>query len=245
MQIRNQTGLFGLDFLEFTTLDPETLISQWSHLGFKPAAAHHTEAVTIYQKEDTRLIINLANESHAARYAKHHGTCISALGFKVRDAQTALQYLRLKGAELYQPLDEKNIYELPAVYGVGNTLIYLVDDKHHYAKYFSDLPPHSSMPMQLIYSLYRGHLPQWLDFYTRLFGFHEIEKTELVSSCGKIRLSLNEAENDASPFLTTLKCEGIAQITFGNQSLNILDLHESKLKQHEVQVNIHTLEPVT
>jgi len=174
------------------------------------------------------------------------------MGFRVRDAKIALQYVTLKGATPYQPLDEQRVYELPAIYGVGNTLIYFVDYKNgaaNYAQQFSNLPnAESSANVSLTdlnhvtHNLYRGNMIKWADFYTRLFNFYEdatqgkaseLNSMALTSPCGKIRLPLHESSDDESPietFLNHFNGEGIQQIALGTEKKDIAHWH---WKPHE------------
>lgn len=231
MQKRNPVGTDGFDFLEFTTPDSKSLTAQFESMGFEHVSQHQTLPVTIYQKGDIRLIINLTDNSHASQYARLHGTSVSAMGLKVRDANTALQYVRLKGATAYQPLDETPVYDMPAIYGVGNTLIYLVDAKNSgpsYAHQFSAMPRQSTESgylSHITHHLYRGNMIKWADFYTRLFHFRESSpintechnvnnsSTRMISPCEKIHLPLYESY-DESEFLHHFNGEGIQRLLF-------------------------------
>lgn len=238
MPIRNSIGTDGLDFLEFCTLEPRKLSAQFESMGFHPVAVHQSHPVTIYQQNDIRFIINETPDSQAFQHAKRHGTSICSMGFKVRDADTALQYVRLKGGTPYQPLDEKLVYDMPCIYGVGNMLIYFVEyqnKKSNYRNQFSDvskiLPASQQLSSldHLTFNLYRGHMIKWADYFSKLFNFHEIphsssekkspttKSKSMVSACGKIRMSLSESSSEKSPvetFLNHYNGEGIKHVEF-------------------------------
>ncbi len=242
MQPRNPIGTDGFDFLEFTTPHPDKLAAQFESMGFRPVAKHASSPVIIYQQNDIRFFINQTDMSQASQYAKFHGASVSAMGFKVRDANMALQFVRLKGATPYQPLDEKMVYDMPAIYGVGNTLIYFVDYKKGVANYApqfvtTEKLQESSFKFSHLdhvsFNLYRGHLVKWMEFFTRLFNFHEVPSTSrqnkntgfknkfIESTCKKIRISLNESADDKSKveaFLNHFNGEGIERIALGTSS---------------------------
>ena len=82
----------------------------------------------------------------------------------------------------------------------------------------------------LTHNVNRGRMAVWADFYERLFNFREIryfdiegKQTGLFSKamttpCGKIRIPLNESQDDKSQieeFLREYKGEGIQHIALG------------------------------
>jgi 4-hydroxyphenylpyruvate dioxygenase len=241
MQIHNPVGTDGFDFLEFTTTDPQKLSKQFEAMGFHPVAKHTSQPVTIYQQNDIRFIINLTENSMASQFAHHHGASVSAMGFRVKNAKAALQHSVTNGATEYRAKDEIAVYDLPAIYGVGNSLIYFVDydnETSNYAHQFSTLPasPGSQKNAGLTYldhvthNVYRGNMIKWADFYTRLFNFREIryfdiegkvtglKSKAMTSPCGKIRIPLNESADDKSQieeFLKDFNGEGIQHIALG------------------------------
>jgi len=77
----------------------------------------------------------------------------------------------------------------------------------------------------------RGRMSVWADFYERLFNFREIRYFDIegkqtglfskamTSPCGKIRIPLNESQDDKSQieeFLREYKGEGIQHIALGS-----------------------------
>jgi 4-hydroxyphenylpyruvate dioxygenase len=257
METYNPVGTQGFDFLEFTTTDPKKLSSQFESMGFHPVATHNTHPITIYQQNDIRFIINLTPNSMASKFAHLHGACVSAMGFRVKNAKAAQQHALLNGASAYQAmsknakaeqatiLDEQIVYDMPAIYGVGNSLIYFVeyqDGKPNYAHQFSSLEASSAQNRNagltyidhVTHNLHRGNMIKWADFYTRLFNFREIryfdiegkltglKSKAMTSPCGKIRIPLNESSDDKSQieeFLKDFNGEGIQHIALGTNEI--------------------------
>jgi 4-hydroxyphenylpyruvate dioxygenase len=244
MQTYNPAGTDGFDFLEFTTNNPQKLSEQFKAMGFEPVAHHTSYPVTIYQQNDIRFIINLTPNSMASKFADTHGACVSAMGFKVKDAKAAYQHALAHDATPYQAINETAVYDMPAIYGVGGSLIYFVDyndDQTNYAHHFSSLPtPHHSQQAGLTYidhvthNLYRGNMLDWAEFYTRIFNFREIRYFDIegkvtgltskamTSPCGKIRIPLNQSSDDKSQieeFLRDFNGEGIQHIALGSNEI--------------------------
>lgn len=245
MHTHNPVGTDGFDFLEFTTTNPQKLINQFETMGFVPVAQHKTCDVTIYQQNDIRFIINLTKNSMASQFADLHGASVSAMGFRVNDAKFAYQHALACGATPYQPARETVAYDMPAIYGVGNSLIYFVDYRNNlsnYAHLFSPLQVHVSANQgagltyidHVTHNLYRGNMLEWADFYTRIFNFREVryfdiegmltglKSKAMTSPCGKIRIPLNESSDDKSQieeFLKDFNGEGIQHIALGTQDI--------------------------
>lgn len=258
MTVHNPAGTEGFDFLEYTTNNPDKLIKQFKALGLTPVAKHKTSNVTIFQQNDIRFFINVTENSMASQFASEHGASVSAMGFRVKDAKTAYQHALTYGAVPYQPSGENPVYDLPAIRGVGNSLIYFVDYKNNipnYAHHFSDLP-HDKQALNghgltyidhVTHNLRRGNMVKWADFYTKLFNFYEVryfdiegkltglKSKAMTSPCGKIRIPLNESSDDKSQieeFIKDFNGEGIQHIALGTN--NIYD-SVSLLRQNELE----------
>ncbi len=245
MHAHNPVGTDGFDFLEFTTNDPQKLIKQFEAMGFVPVAKHKSCDVTIYQQNGIRFIINVTPDSMASQFALTHGACVSAMGFRVNDAKAAYQHTLVNGATPYQPVDHQPVYDLPAIYGVGKSLIYFVDYKNNIPNYAHHFPNLSSAQAtttntgltyidHVTHNLHRGNMKEWADFYIRLFNFREIrffdiegkltglKSQAMTSPCNKIRIPLNESSDDKSQieeFLKDFNGEGIQHIALGTDNI--------------------------
>lgn len=243
MQTHNPAGTNGFDFLEFTTNDPKKLFSQFEAMGFKQVAKHKSLDITLLQQNDIRFIINADKKTAAAKFAQEHGASTSAMGFKVDDAKKAYEHALNAGAKPYEPTNECKAYDLPAIQGVGGSLIYFVDYKHNVPNYvhhfeFSSNNHHSGHGLTYIdhvtHNLHRGNMNTWADFYTNIFNFREIryfdiegkltglKSRAMTSPCGKIRIPLNESSDDKSQieeFLHDFNGEGIQHIALGTNNI--------------------------
>jgi 4-hydroxyphenylpyruvate dioxygenase len=242
MQSHNPAGTDGFEFLEFTTPNPDLLVQQFKTMGFTPVAKHKNANVTIYQQNDTRFIINLSENSLAKEFANQHGASVCAMGFRVKNAKAAYDYAISKGAKPYAPA---NIYDIPAIYGVGGSLIYFVDHTNEVANYQHHFTPLPNTPATLngagltyldhvTHNLHRGNMNTWAEFYENLFNFREIryfdiegkltglKSRAMTSPCGKIRIPLNESSDDKSQieeFLKDFNGEGIQHIALGTNDI--------------------------
>ncbi len=246
MKNENPAGTNGFDFLEFTTQDVNTLDTQFRQMGFIPVAKHISSDVILYQQHHIQFIVNIEKSSPASQFAKLHGASTSAMGWVVDDAIKAYEHALSMGAKSYQAKD--SIYHIPAIYGVGGSLIYFVDYKNNTANYSKnfiklDHAPTTNCDLTYIdhvtHNLYRGNMDKWAHFYESIFNFKEIryfdiegkltglKSRAMTSPCGKIRIPLNESSDDKSQieeFLKDFNGEGIQHIALGtNQIYNSVE----------------------
>ena len=242
----NPAATDGFDFLEFTTDQPDALKKQFTTMGFVAVAEHTSANVTLYQQNNIRFLINTTPNSLASAFAKLHGPSVCAMGFLVEDAQAAFKHAISKGAKAYTPDQEQKIYDIPAIYGVGGSLIYFVDYKNkksNYANHFTALPSAETQHSNnagltyidhVTHNLHRGNMDTWAAFYENLFNFKEIryfdiegkltglKSRAMTSPCGKIRIPLNESSDDKSQieeFLKLFNGEGIQHIALGTNDI--------------------------
>lgn len=240
MHSHNPAGTDGFDFLEFTSPEPNTLKQQFLNMGFQPIAKHREKDITLYQQNSIRFLLNASQNSLASQFAKLHGPSVCAMGFRVEDSQRALEHALKQGAQQC----DAPAYNIPAIFGVGNSVIYFVDYKNDTANFENEfLPFTSNSPTQeaglmyldhVTHNLHRGNMDKWAHFYESIFNFREIrffdiegkltglKSRAMTSPCGKIRIPLNESSDDKSQieeFLKDFNGEGIQHIALGSRDI--------------------------
>lgn len=235
----------GFEFVEFAAPDPRILERDFQQMGFIPTAVHRTKKITLYQQGDINFIINAEPDSQAAQFAKQHGAGACAMGFRVKNADKAFKQVLELGAQPFEQKIGHGELKIPAIHGIGGTVIYLIDRYGKNTIYQHDFKPlptitNSYSPCGLTYidhlthNVQRGQMDFWADFYIRLFNFRQIryfdiqgQKTGLMSRalaspCGKIKIPLNEAKDDKSQieeFLHEFHGEGIQHIALGTDQI--------------------------
>jgi 4-hydroxyphenylpyruvate dioxygenase len=129
---------------------------------------------------------------------------------------------------------------IPAIEGIGGSLIYLVDRYGEPTIYDVDFLPLSAERRfpgvglteidHLTHNVHRGRMALWGEFYERLFNFREIryfdiegkmtglKSKAMTSPDGKIRIPINESADDKSQIAEYLEAyhgEGIQHIALG------------------------------
>jgi 4-hydroxyphenylpyruvate dioxygenase len=236
-QFDNPMGTDGFEFVEYTAPDPERLRELFSRMGFPVAARHRSKNVTLHRQGDINFIINAEPQGFGQQFARAHGPSACAMAFRVKDAAAALRRaVELGATAVGTPVGPMEL-NIPAIEGIGGSLIYLVDRYGDRTIYDVDfVPVRDPDPVQaagltlidhLTHNVQRGHMDRWAGFYEKLFNFREIRyfdiegrKTGLLSRamtspCGKIRIPINESQDDRSQieeYLREYHGEGIQHI---------------------------------
>jgi len=246
--LENPMGTDGFEFVEYAAPDPELLRSLFSKMGFPAVAQHKRKNVTLHRQGDINFIINAEPGSFAEEFALEHGPCACAMAFRVKDAAKAHdRALRLGATNVLGDIAEGEL-TIPAIEGIGGSRLYLVDrygaNGTIYDTDFTFFPDaaekeashasHLTYLDHLTHNVHRGRMAHWADFYERLFNFREIryfdiegKQTGLISKAmtspdGKIRIPLNESQDDKSQieeFLRDYKGEGIQHIALGSDDI--------------------------
>ena len=232
----NPMGTDGFEFVEYSHTEPEKLEKLFQSLGFKKTGTHKSKKVTLWQQGDINFILNA--EPEAIEFAKkRHGGGAIAMAFRVKDAAKALAHAVSKGAKEIKGKVGPGELSIPAIEGIGGSILYLVDkygDKG--SIYETDFNITDKAPAgagltyldHLTHNVMRGNMAKWADFYTDLFNFREIryfdisgEYTGLTSKAmtapdGMIRIPLNEESGKGGgqieEFLMQFNGEGIQHI---------------------------------
>ena len=121
----NPMGTAGFEFIEYAAPDPAALRKVFELLGFKAIAKHRHKDVTLYRQGGVNFLINAEPDSFAQRFARLHGPSICAIGFRVQDANAAYKRALELGAWGFDSHSGPMELNIPAIKGIGDSLIYL------------------------------------------------------------------------------------------------------------------------
>ena len=243
----NPMGLQGFEFVEFASSEPERLEKLFTQLGFTHVATHRSKDVLLYRQGDINFIINREPRSHADYFAQEHGAGACSMAFRVKNAKQAYELAIENGAQPIEVHTGVMELRLPAIKGIGGSLIYLIDrfdeGSSIYDIDFEYLSGVARRPVgygfkvidHLTHNVYRGRMAYWAKFYERIFNFREIryfdikgEYTGLTSKAmtapdGKIRIPLNEESEKGGgqieEYLMQFNGEGIQHIALLSDDL--------------------------
>ena len=196
----NPMGTDGFEFIEYAAPDPKAMGELFERMGFKPVARHRHKNVILYRQGGINFIVNAEPDSFAQRFARQHGPSICAIAFRVQDAKAAYERAIALGAWGYAGVAGPGELNIPAIKGIGDSLIYLVDrwrgkngasegDIGNIGFYDVDFEPLPGIASRealnpagfgltyidhLTHNVHRGRMGEWADFYERLFNFREV-----------------------------------------------------------------------
>ena len=125
--VANPAGTCGFEFVEYTAEDTAALAELFERLGFRAVARHRSKAVTLYRQNGINFIVNQEPDSFAQAFARAHGPSACAMAFRVADAGQAFERAIGLGAEPFEGRIGPMELNIPAIKGIGGSLIYLVD----------------------------------------------------------------------------------------------------------------------
>ena len=123
----NPLGTDGFEFVEYAAPDPAALGRLFEQMGFSAIAKHRSKNVLLYRQGDINFIVNAEPGSFAQGFARVHGPSICAMAFRVKDAGRAYAKLIEQGAWGVEAHPGPMELSIPAIKGIGDSLIYLVD----------------------------------------------------------------------------------------------------------------------
>lgn len=235
----NPCGLEGCEFIEFAGPNASHLHETFQKLGFVLTGHHKTKKISFYEQGGVKFIVNEDEESFARDFKDTHGASACAMGLKTEDAKKAFETAVSRGAKAYT--NRKDISGFPALYGIGNSLVYFVDysEGNPFEKDF-DFNGKGPKGFGLRYTDHMtnnvpvSEMQQWCDFYENIFNFKETrffnikgEKTGLISKvmsspCGKLAIPINEPTDPKSQiqeYIDEYKGSGIQHIALGTDDI--------------------------
>lgn len=197
----NPLGLKGgIEFIEFTTPDPNAADRLLKGFGFSKLMKHRDKNLFYYRQNDIHILLNHGESGFERAFAEQHGPSICAMGWRVEDAKKAFDTALERGAQAFisGKMGACDL-SLPAIYGIGDSIIYFVgqNEQKSYLQEqgFVPLDVPEIMPDKgfvrvdhLTNNVYKNTMRYWADFYKTIFGFTEVryfdikgQKTGLTS----------------------------------------------------------------
>jgi 4-hydroxyphenylpyruvate dioxygenase len=215
----NPLATDGFEFVEYTAPNTAELGQLFETMGFSRVARHRSKDVSLYRQGEINFIINAEPNSLAQQFARDHGPSACAMAFRVKDAPHALRAAVAGGAKEVKGSIGPMELNIPAIEGIGGSLIYLVDRYRSPTIYDVDFiaepgPPPSPAGAGLVeidhltHNVAKGRMDHFYDFYHRIFNFREqqyfdisgeytgLTSRALCAPCGKIRIPINESKFD-------------------------------------------------
>ncbi|HQU47741.1 MAG TPA: 4-hydroxyphenylpyruvate dioxygenase [Casimicrobiaceae bacterium] len=215
---QNPLGVDGIEFIELATSRPQALGSALETLGFRPIARHRSREVALYRQGTMNLIVNAQPADIPRVVVPTERPVISAFALRVRDARYAHRRALELGAWEIPVRAQAMEINIPAIHGVGESLVYFVDRYDEFSIYdidFRAIPTVDPHPEAIADMHYFGivqyvkpdRTADWAEFYSQLMGFTPLPRDVrfgimpsgllLESPCRTFFLQLIEPEDSA------------------------------------------------
>jgi 4-hydroxyphenylpyruvate dioxygenase len=218
----------------------------FERMGFRAVARHRSKDVTLYRQGGVNFVVNAEPDSHGSRFARAHGPSACAMAFRVKDAARAYARALSLGARPFANHVGPMELNIPAIEGIGGSVIYLVDRYGPQSIYDVDFvatdPAHGLVHEgaglteidHVTHNVFRGNMDEWAGYYEKLFNFREVryfdiegkltglKSRAMTSPCGKIRIPINESSDDKSQieeYLHLYRGEGIQHIALSTHDI--------------------------
>jgi 4-hydroxyphenylpyruvate dioxygenase len=249
-QLRDRAGLtpslpprarcLGTEFIEFAMDEASepAFSALLRGLGFSRGGIHKSKSVTRWSQGGINLVTNTEKEGFAHSYYITHGTAVCALGLRVADAAATLRRARGLLDQPFQQAVGPGELEIPAVRGLGGSLIYFIDPASKLARVWDiefeptgEATPDAGLTAvdHVSQSMHYEEMLTWLLFYSSLLDLDKVPAQDVLdpgglvksqamrSPDGAVRIILNASQSSrtqSSRFLSELFGSGVQHIAF-------------------------------
>jgi 4-hydroxyphenylpyruvate dioxygenase len=234
-----------VEFIEFalSEADAAQMRSLFAAMGFALTGRHVSKAVERWSQGAVNLIINTQSEGFAHAHQLTHGPGVCAIGLLVADVPGAIARARDLNAELFhQPVGPGEM-DIPAIRGVGGSLIYFVAPETAADVWTQEFraepagaaaPPRLAQVDHIAQSMRYEEMLSWHLFYEAIFDLQRtpqmdiadpsglVQSQALIAGGGRCRITLNGSlapRTLSSRFLDEFFGAGVQHIAFETTDL--------------------------
>ena len=202
----------AVEFIEFAVDedDAASLRNLFAGMGFTERGRHVSKDVAWWRQGEVNLIVNAEKEGFAHASYLTHGPGVCAVGLRVADAAAAVaRATALLAKPFAQPASAGELV-IPAIRGVGGSLIYVIDRKSELAniweKEFRSDPADRQSQSSGAGILAVDHVSQsmeydemlsWLLFYTSIFNLEKMPEAAVADPAGLVGSRVVQTANGA------------------------------------------------
>ena len=188
----------AVEFIEFASSPAEAtrLERVLTQLGFGVTGRHVTKEVTRWQQGDVNIVVNTEPEGYAHAAYAAHGTTVSDIGLRVADATAAKARALALGAESFAQATPEGQIAVPAIRGVGGSVIRLVDQgpvlgRLWEVEFTPVAAPGSGAGItridHLAQTMAYDEMLSWTLFYTSIFAAGKAPMVDVIDPDGVVR----------------------------------------------------------
>ena len=191
----------GVEFIEFAQNADEAgeIQGLLDALGFRRTHRHRSKQADLYRQGDINIILNLEDEGFAHAFHLLHGLSVAAIALRVDDPEAMERRATgLLAKPFSSPVGEGEL-AIPAVRGVGGSLLYFVSDQAKGTAFHEvdfvpvdDAEPDGRQDLGLdaidhiAQVVPQTELSTWILFYRAVLGLEPETRTDLADPRGLI-----------------------------------------------------------
>jgi len=185
----------GTGFVEFAVSETKAieLARLFEQLGFRKTGEHRSKAVERWSQGEVELVINCETDGFAHSHYVTHGPGVCAIALDVDDASRAMARAEaLKARTFYQPVGPGEL-EIPAIHGVGGSLLYFLDQVgKNWDTDFEPVAGSAGSDVLLAVDHIAQSMPydqmlSWLLFYTGILDLNRLPQMEIADPRGLVQ----------------------------------------------------------
>ena len=211
----------GVEFVEFAANEAEVdqLGKLFTSLGFQPAGRHRHKDVTRWRQNGINFVLNAEPGSFAREYDAIHGASVCAIGVSTENVPATLR--RAEGLQIsrFSQLNPPGELELPAVLGVGGSLLYFMEagseDDVWNAEFRGESLPAATPGAGLMrvdhiaQTMQYDEMLSWLLYYHALFDVAKLPIAHIADPLGLVQTQAIESPDGG--FRVTLNASASLQ----------------------------------
>ena len=246
-QMPPRAQCLGIEFLEFAADDrgAAELAQLFAGLGFRKVGEHRSKAVSRWSQGAINLVLNAEKEGFAHSYQITHGLSVCAMCLKVNDAGATVDRAeKLRDTPFRQAVGPGEL-EIPAVRGLGGSLLYFVDPKSELSRLWDIDFKAPAQPAgdseagltaidHVSQSMQYEEMLSWLLFYGSLLDVQKTPQLDVIdpggivrsqvieSGDGALRIALNASQSQqtlSSRFLMEYFGSGVQHVAFATDDI--------------------------
>ena len=221
----------GVEFIEFA-VDGATggrLAALLRALGFREAGRHRSKDVALWSQNGVNLVVNADGQGFARAAFNTHGPAVCALCLRVDDARAVTARAAALLATPFRQGVEAGQLDIPAVRGVGGSLIYFIDGTSDLARLweidFEAVPPEPEAGAGLVafdhvaQSMGSDEMLSWLLFYSTILDLRKTPGQDIADPGGLVHsIVMENADRSLSLVLNGSQSRHTAAARFLSES---------------------------
>jgi 3-dehydroshikimate dehydratase len=237
----------GTEFIEFAIDESGAVAFEaaLAGLGFTRIGVHKSKAVAHWRQGAINIVVNTEKEGFAHSYNITHGTSVCAIGLMVEDAAATLERAQKLLDQPFRQAVGPGELEIPAVRGLGGSLIYFIDPKSRLRQVWEvEFEPTGegaalgdaglTLVDHISQSMHYEEMLTWQLFYTSLLDLVKAPEQDVIdpgglvksqvvqSTDGALRIVLNASQSRhalSTRFLWEAFGSGVQHIAFATDDI--------------------------